>query len=290
MARTHQRRTRRPAVHPPRTPAPSPHPRRCPSPPRQVPAHRRRNPALPDRQEDHPPRVPAHPRHAAASCTSRHQRHRAVARPRGHLLIKQIPARGHGSQRTHPRTHHARRGDRSVSADRRHAGLPRQPHRAIANYPEPTAKAAHRTTTSRSPIGMTRISAQAGLWRSRHNTAERAIRRPVVTRKNAYGSRNDAAARLAARVWTETATETAPPEYGSRRPLACPITGLPNTYFSMACRQRSCQAAGGDALDELAGFRRDLYRCLWRRADALFETMDAVLTAGLVPSLPYLSL
>ncbi len=60
--------------------------------------------------------------------------------------------------------------------------------------------------------------------------------------------------------------------------------------FSMACRQRSCQAAGGDALDELAGFRRDLYRCLWRRADALFETMDAVLTAGLVPSLPYLSL
>src|SRR6266699_1786802 len=206
MARTHQRRTRRPAVHPPRTPAPSPHPRRCPSPPRQVPAHRRRNPALPDRQEDHPPRVPAHPRHAAASCTSRHQRHRAVARPRGHLLIKQIPARGHGSQRTHPRTHHARRGDRSVSADRRHAGLPRQPHRAIANYPEPTAKAAHRTTTSRSPIGMTRISAQAGLWRSRHNTAERMIRRPVVTRKNAYGSRNDAAARLAARVWTVTAT------------------------------------------------------------------------------------
>ncbi len=115
------------------------------------------------------------PRHAAASCTSRHQRHRAVARPRGHLLIKQIPARGHGSQRTHPRTHHARRGDRSVSADRRHAGLPRQPHRAIANYPEPTAKAAHRTTTSRSPIGMTRISAQAGLWRSRHNTAERTV-------------------------------------------------------------------------------------------------------------------
>jgi hypothetical protein len=60
--------------------------------------------------------------------------------------------------------------------------------------------------------------------------------------------------------------------------------------FSMACQQRSCQAAGGDALDQLAGFRRDVYRCLWRRADALFETMDAVLTAGRVPSLPYLSL
>ena len=42
--------------------------------------------------------------------------------------------------------------------------------------------------------------------------------------------------------------------------------------------------------DQLAGFRRDVYRCLWRRADALFETMDAVLTAGRVPSLPYLSL
>ena len=39
-----------------------------------------------------------------------------------------------------------------------------------------------------------------------NNPAERAIRRPVVTRKNAYGSRNEDAARLAARVWTVTAT------------------------------------------------------------------------------------
>jgi transposase len=39
-----------------------------------------------------------------------------------------------------------------------------------------------------------------------NNPAERAIRRPVVTRKNAYGSRNDDAARLAARLWTVTAT------------------------------------------------------------------------------------
>lgn len=39
-----------------------------------------------------------------------------------------------------------------------------------------------------------------------NNAAERAPRRPVVTRKNAYGSRNDDAARLAARVWTVTAT------------------------------------------------------------------------------------
>jgi transposase len=39
-----------------------------------------------------------------------------------------------------------------------------------------------------------------------NNAAERALRRPVVTRKNAYGSRNEAAARLAARLWTITAT------------------------------------------------------------------------------------
>ena len=39
-----------------------------------------------------------------------------------------------------------------------------------------------------------------------NNAAERAIRRPVVTRKNAYGSRNADAARLAATAWTVTAT------------------------------------------------------------------------------------
>jgi transposase len=39
-----------------------------------------------------------------------------------------------------------------------------------------------------------------------NNAAERALRRPVVTRKNAYGSRNEDAARLAARAWTVTGT------------------------------------------------------------------------------------
>jgi transposase len=39
-----------------------------------------------------------------------------------------------------------------------------------------------------------------------NNAAERALRRPVVTRKNSYGSRNENAARLAARIWTVTAT------------------------------------------------------------------------------------
>jgi transposase len=39
-----------------------------------------------------------------------------------------------------------------------------------------------------------------------NNPAERAIRRPVVSRKNAGGSRNEDAARLAATFWTVTAT------------------------------------------------------------------------------------
>jgi transposase len=39
-----------------------------------------------------------------------------------------------------------------------------------------------------------------------NNTAERMIRGPVVTRKNARGSRNEDSARLAAIIWTVTAT------------------------------------------------------------------------------------
>ncbi len=58
-------------------------------------------------------------------------------------------------------------------------------------------------------FGITATSAQLSLCRypdKDNNAAERALRRPVVTRKNAYGSRNEDAARLAARVWTVTAT------------------------------------------------------------------------------------
>jgi len=58
----------------------------------------------------------------------------------------------------------------------------------------------------------------------------------------------------------------------------------------MALQEQSCQRAGGDALAELARFRREAYWCLWRRPDALFELSDAVLTAGQAGSLPYLSL
>ena len=43
-----------------------------------------------------------------------------------------------------------------------------------------------------------------------NNAGERALRRPVVTRKNAYGSRTDDAARLAATIWTVTATAERP--------------------------------------------------------------------------------
>jgi transposase len=39
-----------------------------------------------------------------------------------------------------------------------------------------------------------------------NNAAERMIRGPVVTRKNAGGSRNEDSARLAAVIWTVTAT------------------------------------------------------------------------------------
>ena len=44
------------------------------------------------------------------------------------------------------------------------------------------------------------------------------------------------------------------------------------------------------ALDELRAFRAELYACSTRRADALFELSDALLTAGSVPALPHLSL
>ena len=43
-------------------------------------------------------------------------------------------------------------------------------------------------------------------------------------------------------------------------------------------------------LAALRAFRRDLYAGFTRRADALFELGDALLTAGSAPSLPHLSL
>jgi hypothetical protein len=40
----------------------------------------------------------------------------------------------------------------------------------------------------------------------------------------------------------------------------------------------------------LGTLREEFYRCASRRADALFELTDAILTAGSVPSVPHLSL
>ena len=63
--------------------------------------------------------------------------------------------------------------------------------------------------------------------------------------------------------------------------------------FSMAWREAEA-GSGGEAdraRDRLAGFRRELYRCFTRRADALFELAEAVLCAdGPVETLAGLSL
>jgi DDE superfamily endonuclease len=62
-----------------------------------------------------------------------------------------------------------------------------------------------------------------------------------------------------------------------------PIPGL----SVISVHDRRC----GDGVGDLAGFRREFYGCLTRRADALFELCDAVLCAdGPVRSLPELSL
>jgi hypothetical protein len=59
--------------------------------------------------------------------------------------------------------------------------------------------------------------------------------------------------------------------------------------FSMAWRAESGEQAGGGSGARLASFRREMYRCAWRRADALFELGDALLAAGRAAPLPYLS-
>ena len=45
-----------------------------------------------------------------------------------------------------------------------------------------------------------------------------------------------------------------------------------------------------DRLADLIAFRHSLYSCFGRRADALFELTDAILTAGPQPSPAHLSL
>jgi hypothetical protein len=50
------------------------------------------------------------------------------------------------------------------------------------------------------------------------------------------------------------------------------------------------RAMDSSALDTLRAFRSSLYDCLYRRADALFELTDAILTAEQIPSPVHLSL
>ena len=50
------------------------------------------------------------------------------------------------------------------------------------------------------------------------------------------------------------------------------------------------RAMDPSALDTFRAFRTSLYNCLHRRADALFELTDAILTAEAVPSPVHLSL
>jgi len=64
-------------------------------------------------------------------------------------------------------------------------------------------------------------------------------------------------------------------------------------YLSVARDGQSGQQGlpgAGAALADLARFRQEFYRCLWRRGDALAELADAVLTAPGAGTLPYLSL
>ena len=80
---------------------------------------------------------------------------------------------------------------------------------------------------------------------------DRALRRPVVTRKNAYGSRTQDAARLAARVWTITAT--------AEMAGLNPITYL--TAYLDACGQTGGKPPTGPDLERFlpwAATREDL--------------------------------
>jgi transposase len=73
-----------------------------------------------------------------------------------------------------------------------------------------------------------------------NNTAERALRTPVLGRKNYYGAHADWAAHLAARVWTITATA----ERNHREPL----TFL--TDYLNACAQAGSKPPNGQALEQ----------------------------------------
>jgi hypothetical protein len=86
-----------------------------------------------------------------------------------------------------------------------------------------------------------------------NNPAERAIRRPVVTRRNAYGSRNDDAARLAARIWTVTATAEM---------AGLSVTTYLTAYLDARAQQRQARVGDGPrtvpALERRPGWQGSL--------------------------------
>jgi transposase len=81
-----------------------------------------------------------------------------------------------------------------------------------------------------------------------NNSAERALRTPVIGRKNSYGSQAQWAAYLAARVWTITATA----ERNHREPLAY------LTEYLQACAVAGGKAPQGPTLDRFLPWIPDL--------------------------------
>jgi transposase len=80
-----------------------------------------------------------------------------------------------------------------------------------------------------------------------NNSAERALRTPVIGRKNHYGSHAEWAAHLAAQVWTITATA----ERNHREPLAY------LTEYLNACADAGSQAPEGQALQQFLPWTPD---------------------------------
>jgi transposase len=80
-----------------------------------------------------------------------------------------------------------------------------------------------------------------------NNAAERVLRRPIVTRKNAYGSRNEDAARLAAGIWTVTATA----EMAGLNVLTC------LTAYLDACGRNGSKHLAGPDLERFLPWNAD---------------------------------
>jgi hypothetical protein len=64
----------------------------------------------------------------------------------------------------------------------------------------------------------------------------------------------------------------------------------PGQEVDPSCSEMRGMKDGSTATASLLDFRERLYSCVPRRADALFELCEAVLSAGPVPSPPHLSL